>query len=221
MAAAIQAQKSGLAYMIATPHKGLAETLQAFGINARFLPNVVEDLKPVKKLEGLNIGILGSGMPWKNMECQIIAARMLDPNARIHIQELKHPEIIDALGIKVERHTHIQSDSEYYELVGGMTINMVASLSEVYSYFTAESLLLGTPILTLPITPIMNNPEMIDYFTESRFENPIALRDQLTYMLDSGNYENLQKDGREHMLRLNAENKVIVAKVMEELNADL
>ncbi len=217
MKAMIDAYKKGLIHRIATPHDGLALTFNKFGIKADFLPNLVNDLPQVPKLPGINIGILGSGQPWKNMECQIIAAAMI-PGAKIHIQNLKHGEIIDALGLRprIVQHGHISSDEEYYKLVGGMTVNMVVSLSEVYSYFTAESLLLKTPILTTPITPIFHEaPDILrECCTTPYFEDPVAIAEKLKTLIEVG--EKVAGIGQTYMQDLNRKMKIYVENKIQE-----
>jgi len=214
MAAAIQAVKTGMATRLATPHQGLASTFRKLGVKTDYLPNIVKDeLKPRKKLPGINIGILGSGQPWKNMECQIIAASMI-PKAKIWIQNLKHPEVVNVLGIPYTQVPYIDSDDEYYDLVGGMTVNMVASLSEVYSYFTVESLMLGTPILTTPITPVLRfDSRLSASCTTPHFEDPMELAAKLKRIIEDR--EDLALIGRGAMLELNDANRKIVESVIE------
>jgi len=217
MKAMIDAYKKGLIHRIATPHDGLALTLNKFGIKTDFLPNIVNDLPPVPKLPGINIGILGSGQAWKNMECQIIAASFI-PDAKIHIQNLKHPEIIDALGLRprIVQHGHISSDEEYYKLVGGMTVNMVVSLSEVYSYFAAESLLLKTPVLTTPITPIFHEapPVLQECCTTPYFEDPVAIYEKLKTLVDVR--DKIADTGQTYMRDLNRKMKIYVEDKIKE-----
>lgn len=204
MKAMLDAYKRGLIHVIATPHEGLAKTFTHFGIESQFVPNIVGDLPKVEPLPGINIGILGSGQPWKNMECQIVAASMI-PNAKIHIQNLKHPEIIDALGLRnrIVVHPHVKSDEEYYKLVGGMTVNMVVSLSEVYSYFAAESMLLGVPVLTGSITPLLKDaPESLQPCRTPYFEDPIEIHKSLVYIIS--NRHDIIPDGKKYMKALNA-----------------
>lgn len=203
MASMINAYRQGLIHIIATPHAGLAETFRRFGIKTQYLPCVInpDTLPAVPKLKGVNIGILGSGQDWKNMECQIIAASFIK-DAVIHIQYIKHPEIIKALNLqkRLVVHPHIGSDKEYYKLVGGMTINMVVSLSEVFSYLTAESMLLKTPILTGTITPIFRGddlPEILQVCCMPYFEDPVAIEGNLTKILQ--NYREIQNKGQQYI----------------------
>lgn len=213
MAEMIASYKEGLIDIIATPHKGLSETFTKLGIETQYLPCVLKpDVLPkVAKLKGLNIGILGSGQAWKNMECQIVAASLVK-DARIHIQFLKHWDVIKALGLsdRIAVHPHIESDGEYYELVGGMTVNMAVSLSEVFSYLTVESVLMGTPVVTGDITPIFRGshlPKMLSVCRTPYFEDPVAIYKNLLATLD--NYKRIQREGRLYVLDfIKRENKI-------------
>lgn len=222
MKAMIDAYKLGLIHEIATPHEGLAKTFSHFGLKTSFLPNIVANIPIIQnKLPGTHIGILGSGQAWKNMECQLIAASMVE-GAKIHVQ--KHApahSIADALGIKYEVHHHMDSDDAYYHLVSSMTVNMVMSLSEVYSYFAAESLLLGTPILTTPITPILHGAgqNLQTYCTNPHFEDPMSLADSIRAIIKEPAYSHIRARGREHMISLNKKNIEILESVVKGWNA--
>lgn len=211
---ALKAAKNGLFDFVATPHEGLAETWTSFGIETDFLPNVVEHhLIEQPKLPGYNIGIFGSGQPWKNMDCQIIAASMAGANA--HIQNIRHPQSLESLGIRVTRHPHVGSDEQYYALVGSMKINMCVSLSEVYSYFAAESMLLGTPILTGSITPILKNaPGVLQLCRTPYFEDPVEMVHSLEKIME--NYDEIKREGMSYMNELNNNNKKIVKSVLDK-----
>lgn len=211
---AIKAAKNKLFDFVATPHEGLAETWTHFGVNTDFLPNVVEHhLIEQPKLQGYNIGIFGSGQPWKNMDCQVIAASMA--GASVHIQSMRHLQSIEPLGIKVTRHPHVGSDEKYYALLGSMKINMCVSLSEVYSYFVAESLMLGTPVLTSSITPILKHaPEVLQVCRTPHFEDPTEMVRSLETILD--NYDEIKSTGMSYMADLNNDNKKIVKLVLDK-----
>jgi glycosyltransferase involved in cell wall biosynthesis len=205
---------------IATPHEGLAKTWSSFGLKTDFLPNIVDaELTPAPKSPGINFGILGSGQPWKNMDCQIVAANLFGRGAKVHVQSLQHPQAVDIIGAKYIKHGRVKDDAEYYKLMSEMTINMCLSLSEVYSYFTAESLLLGTPILTTPITPILKKaPKELQPCITPYFEDPVEIVRSLGKILD--NYETICKVGRDYMLELNNQNKKIVADTLERWKSD-
>lgn len=196
------AYKRGDIDFIATPHYGLARTWTELGYPTSYFPNVIDtDLKPVPKLPGTNIGILGSAQAWKNMECQIIAAGLIK-DATIHVQELKHPEIYERLGLRsrIKVHPKTLSDAEYYKLLGGMTVNMCVSLSEVYSYLTAESFLMQTPVLTGSITPVLHSMLECGSFCIDEFEDPRALAGALRELCGArSEWTNL----RAHMIETN------------------
>lgn len=208
---ALKAAKSGMFDFVATPHKGLARTWTHYGVPTEFLPNIVDKVPDIRKpKDGFNVGIFGSGMPWKNMDCQIIAADMA--GAQAHIQNLKHPQAIDVLGVKVTKHPHVKSDDDYFDLLGSMTVNMCVTLSEVYSYLTIESLMLGVPVLTGDITPILfDAPSELSVLRTSYFEDPYELAAGLKLIKELR--EELSKVGRSYAVKLNEQNKVIAAAV--------
>lgn len=206
--------KKKLFDFVSTPHKGLAETWTHFGIQTDYQPNVLDvDLKPRAPLPGINIGILGSGQPWKNMDCQIVAANMV-PGATVHIQKLVHAQAVDILGCKYVRHAHINSDDAYYDLVGGMTVNMVVSLSEVYSYLAAESLMMGVPVLTTSITPILRgDSRLTEAMCCDRFEDPEELAHWLKCIIRRK--EELAPICMKHIADTNKDNKRLSSEVVE------
>ena len=214
----LQDYKMGFIDYLATPHKGLAESWTSYGYETSYFPNIVEDtLTPVKKLPGINIGILGSGQNWKNMECQIVAAGMIK-GAQIHVQEVAGLEVIDRLGINVITHPKTLTDTEYYDLLGGMTVNLCVSLSEVYSYLTAESFLMETPVITSSITPILRSgvgsgPSIAEtYCGTPYFEDPVAIANQIKIVI--AEKDKIGPRLREHMRAVNEENRSVCEEVI-------
>jgi glycosyltransferase involved in cell wall biosynthesis len=207
----LKAANAGFFDFVATPHEGLAKTWTHYGIETDFLPNVITaELRPQPKLDGFNVGILGSGQPWKNMDAQIIGADMA--GAEVHIQNIQHGQSLESLSITPKRHPRINSDEGYYRLLGSMSINLCMSLSEVYSYLTAESLLMGVPILTTPITPVLKDaPAVLQACRNPYFEDPHEIAASLRCILE--NYEAISKAGVEHMRSLNEVNLEIAARV--------
>lgn len=216
MAQMLKAYKTGYIDHLATPHQGLAESWTYYGYKTSYFPNVVDELPAkVKKLFGINIGILGSGQNWKNMECQIVAAGMIK-GARIHVQEVQGSEVIDRLGIKVTVHPKTLTDEEYYALVGGMTVNLCISMSEVYSYLTAESFMMETPVVTSSITPVLRH-EGQPHFAEvccgtPYFEDPMAIARKIKAVI--GAKDVIGPRLRVHMRSVNQDNRFICEEVI-------
>lgn len=207
----LKAANAGLFDFVATPHEGLAKTWTHYGVETDFLPNVVKaTLSAQPKLDGFHVGVWGSGQPWKNMDAQIIGADMA--GAEVHIQHIQHGQSLESLSIQPKRHPRVSSDEAYYRLVGSMKINLCMSLSEVYSYLTAESLLMGVPILTTPITPVLKGaPAILQGCRSPHFEDPHEIATSLRYILE--NYDGISEAGVEHMTALNELNGEIVARV--------
>ncbi len=216
------AAKRGHFDFVATPHSGLAQTWTKLGVETSFLPNVVEK-EQVKVLLGMkgessvkppyHLGIFGSGQPWKNMDCQIMAGAMI-PNSRIHIQNLKHAQSVDTFGIYLQKHPHFKNDLDYFKAMQKMSVNLCVSLSEVYSYFVAESLLVGTPVVTGSITPILKDaPKELQLCRTPYFEDPVEIAKVIERVID--NYSAVRLVGRDYMCELNAINAAIAEKTLD------
>lgn len=212
---ALKAAKAGLFDHIATPHEGLAQTWTHFGLQTDFLPNLVDKVPPMgPKLPGLNIGVFGSGQPWKNVECQVIAANLI-PDAKVHVQKIRHRQSLESLGIRVSEVPHVESDEAYMSLMSSMKLNMCLSLSETYSFFTIESFMCGTPLIGTPIIPVLKGgPAEIQKCICPYFEDPIAIRGCIEGVL--ADYDNIRKVGREYMIELNEKNKKVAESVMRK-----
>lgn len=207
----LKAAAAGFFDFVATPHEGLAKTWTHYGIDTDFLPNIITaEIRPVPKLEGFHAGIWGSGQPWKNMDAQVIGADMA--GAEVHIQTIQHGQSLETLSIVPKRHPRISSDEAYYRLVGSMTVNLCMSLSEVYSYLTAESLLMGVPILTTPITPVLKDaPAILKACVNPHYEDPHEIGNALRCILED--HEAISLAGQQHMKALNELNREISARV--------
>jgi len=217
MAQMMDAFRAGHLDHLATPHRGLARNWTHFGYPTAWLPNVIgEELERQPRLPGINVGLFGSGQNWKNMECQIAAAAMIT-GATIHTHPLKNPEVIERLGIAVRTHPEGLADAEYHRLLGGMTVNLCVSQSEVYSYLTAESFLMETPVLTGSITPLVGRDaggaDWLDLCHTAHFEDPVAIRDHLLRLIEAG--DELGPRLREHMLAVNSEYRAQCKGVLE------
>jgi len=209
---ALRARRAGLFDHITTPHEGLAQTWTHFGYPTDFLPNLVDSVPAAgTKLPGLNIGVFGSGQPWKNVECQVIAASLI-PDAKVHVQKIKHRQSLESMNIKVTEVPHVASDAAYMALMSSMRLNLCLSLSETYSFFTIESFMCGTPLIGTPIIPVLKNgPAEIQKCICPYFEDPIAIRKTIEDVLSD--YDNIREVGREYMIELNEKNKKVAEAV--------
>lgn len=207
---------------LAIPHRGLASFWQSEGLPTRHLP--LSCTLPVglsaPSSDGLHLGLLGSGQPWKNMETQALAAKVLQrrgASVTLHVQN--DHAIWNArrtFDIPTVIHRNAMTDDEYYRLVGSMHMNLIVSFSETYSYLGAESLALGVPILTTPITPILASaPEMLrKACVIDVFDDPIAIADRVEHIIES--HSELSALGRAHIGAFNAIEHEKVTKVRDE-----
>jgi glycosyltransferase involved in cell wall biosynthesis len=105
-------------------------------------------------LPGVHIGIFGTGMPWKNVDTQMLAAALVIKTRRggmIHVQHIADPSLMKALGVEYEVHPRMDS-GEFYALLASMTVNMAVNFTETFGYVVVESFLLGVPCLFSPMT---------------------------------------------------------------------
>lgn len=159
---AVRAYHAGLITDFETPHMGVYATLDAYGIRSEFTPNKVKEIsvRP-KRREGIHIGLFGTGLPWKNMDTQILAAGMVK-GATLHLQNVQDTTLLNTFGIKFEVHPYFSNREVFYSLLGSMTVNLAVSLTETFGYIVAESFLLGVPAITnwsAPVLAMTNSAE--------------------------------------------------------------
>lgn len=217
MVEALSAVRAGDFDFVATPHVGLAESWRHFGIQTEVLPPVVNvaalrGITVLRRVTGVDVGVFGSGQPWKNMDTQIVGAAMV-PRSRVHVQTVIDKRLVTALKIPLHRYGHL-SDGEFYALLASMHVNLCVTMSESFSYLVAESLLLGTPILTTSITPILQYaPAVMHVCRTPHFDDPVSIREHVGMILD--NYDDIAEAGRTFMQELNFENEIAATGVIE------
>ncbi len=159
---AIRAFRDGLVDALESPHEGVAETLTGLGVpcaprkNTTAAPPYPHHLPP---RPGLHIGIFGTGLPWKNMDTQVLAAALTlkdQPDGVIHIQRLGDPSLMKTLGVPYEVHPRLD-EVTFSHLVASMTLNMAVNFTETFGYFPVESFLLGVPCMFSPMTPAFHD----------------------------------------------------------------
>lgn len=224
--ASLQSIRRGHMYDIhelAIPHNGLASFWREEGIPARYLP-LTFTAPPKMGIpmsdDVIHLGLFGSGQPWKNTEIQAFAAQILHrrhKNVMLHVQNdraVRSAQRFFDIPITVHRNT--MTDDEYYQLIGSVHVNLIMSLSETYSYLGAESLALGVPILTTPITPILatapshlRGPCVLD-----TFDDPMVIADRVEYILK--HRASISELGQVHIHAFNEVEQAKVAKVRDE-----
>jgi hypothetical protein len=159
---AIEDFKNGLIDGFETPHAGVAETLTLLGIpcavrrNTTEAPAAVTDRAP---RPGLHIGIFGTGLPWKNMDTQMLAAALTvrdRPDGVIHIQHAGDTSLLKALGVQYRVHPDM-APAQFHGLLASMTVTMAVTFTETFGYLAVESFLLGVPCLFSPMTPAFHD----------------------------------------------------------------
>jgi len=204
---AANAVKEGYANSLSTPHEGLAKALSvAYGIEVTYDRNKVELITPpegIKKLAGLHIGIFGTGLPWKNMDTQYLAAAMTPGLAAIHTQEYSlnstdmdpsHLDFLKSLKVNHVLHPYQQDRQEYFKLAAKMRINLAVTFSESFGYLGLESFMLGVPAIVGATTPSMRGAKgalrkcIVNYI-----DDPQAISDAILEVLED--YNNVLQEG--------------------------
>lgn len=205
--AAVKAVQEGHADAIATPHEGFSASLSAaYNIKALYEKNTVSLITPpkgVKKLAGLNIGVLGTGLPWKNMDTQYLAAAMTPGVTAIHTQDYSlnprdldpsHLDFLKSLSVKHVIHPYQESREEFFKLATQMGINLSVTFSETFGYLALESFMLGVPAIVGATCASMRGAEgalrkcIVNYI-----DDPQAISDAILCVLDD--YENVLIEG--------------------------
>lgn len=203
---ALAAVREGYADCISFPHEGMARAMNNLHkINAIFEPNTIVPItRPdVVKAEGLHIGLFGTGMPWKNMDTQIIAAAITPKLEMLHIQNLTHPELPNQLGIAYKVHPYFNTDNrkEFYNLAAQMRINLAVTITEAFGYFALESLMLGVPAIVGSTTPSYRLASgHLKRCIVSYIDDPAAISDAIQDVLE--HYDLVLEDGRRMLKKL-------------------
>lgn len=203
---AISAAKMGYADCISFPHEGMARAFNLLHkVNAVFEPNKVVPIDTgklnIKKLEGLHVGIFGTGMPWKNVDTQILAAAVTPGLTMLHLQNLYHPDFPNQLGMAYKIHPYFHNREEFYKLAGQMTVNLAVTFTEAFGYFALESLMLGVPAIVSATTPSYRLAEgALKRCIVSHIDDPAAISDAILDVLD--HYDEVLEEGRKMLKKL-------------------
>lgn len=198
MAQVIDATKAGIIDYISTPHEGMAKALSALpGVKAVYEPNriIVPELIESEKLHGLNIGLFGTGLPWKNVDTQIFAAAIVPGITNLHLQNLKSTDLVSKLGVPYVVHPYMKDRNEFYQLASSMQINLAVGITETFGYFAAESYLLGVPSIFSSTTPSMRGGP--SKATVSYIDDPSAIADAVSAVM--GDYDAVLEEGQAHI----------------------
>lgn len=134
-------------------NKRLHDTLGEIIPEATYLPYAIDmtrlsNIEPLQ-VDGDNIDLFSPVRPGKNLINQIIAFKISNVHANLHINfhtdDIK--KLISDINATVVSHAWID-DSQYYNLVAGMDLSLQVTFTESFSYAVAERMYLGIPVLT-------------------------------------------------------------------------
>jgi len=198
----IKAYRDKLIDEVWCPHPGLSLLLSKYGIMCEHMVNTLKDPLKRNKKEGINIGIFGSGMPWKNYDTQLLAAGLVQKyknNVTIHSQGGSDAELENLLNIKVKHYTQLPKPL-FLDLAGSMTVNMAVGLTETFGYMAIESFLMEVPCLYYAGTPSMDDaPLALKTCEVSRIDDPLAIHQKLMAVIE--NHKAIGEYGREWAMR--------------------
>lgn len=204
LVAAIGALKDGFADCISTPHEGMARMFNLlYNVRAVYEPNKVELVeKPdVQKMPGMHVGIFGTGLPWKNVNTQILAAAMTPGMSLLHLQNLKWPELMNQLRIPYRIHPYYSNRKDFFTLLTQMTIALAVTTTEAFGYYPLECLMMGVPPIVGATTPSFRGAEgYTKKCIVSYIDDPAAISDAIQDVLD--NYEKVLEDGMKMVRKL-------------------
>ena len=201
--AAITAAKEGTADVISCPHEGMVRALNwLYKVTAIYEPNKVSPIVPpdVQKLDGFHIGLFGTGMPWKNMDTQILAAAITPGMNTLHLQNAGN-SLLKSLGIGYKVHPYYRDREEFYKLAATMKINLAVTITETFGYFCLESFMLGVPAIVGATTPSMRGADgALKKCIVNHIDDPAAISDAILEVMDD--YDNVLDQGRRLCKRL-------------------
>ena len=125
---------------------GLAESFNALGYPALYVPNRAPDLPAHERRDvgpGLNVGIFAEPFWRKNVVTQLGAVALLD-NATAHVMRRPDVEYLDHL--RLVDHGEVPWD-EFISLQASMDVNLFVTLSECHPLSPIESYQTGVPAL--------------------------------------------------------------------------
>lgn len=197
LVATIMALKEDLADCISTPHEGMARMFNLlYKVRAVYEPNKVTPIErpAVEKLPGMNVGIFGTGLPWKNVNTQILGAAMTPGLGMTHLQNLHHPELMKQLKIPYKVHPYYHNRADFFRLAAQMTLNLAVTTTEAFGYLPVESFMLGVPAIVSSTTPSFRGASgNLKRCIVSYIDDPAAVSEAIMDVMD--HYEEVLEEG--------------------------
>lgn len=195
---AVAAVKEGFVDYISFPHEGMAKAIgKLHRVKAVYEPNpidVIQRPEGVQKMPGLHIGLFSTGLPWKNIDTQILAAAVTPGLTALHVQNLAHPEFPNQLGITYKIHPYHRDRREFYKLLSQMTVSMSVTLTEAFGYFPVESMMLGVPCIVGATTPSLRGAQgALKKCIVNYIDDPTAISDAILEVV--ADYNNVVEEG--------------------------
>jgi glycosyltransferase involved in cell wall biosynthesis len=172
-------------------NKRLHDALGEFISEATYLPYAFDtapftNIQP-RLLEGDNIDLFSPVRPGKNLINQIIAFKMSNVHANLHInfhtRDIK--QLIDDINTTVVSHDWIDN-SQYYSLVAGMDLSLQVTFTESFSYAVAERMYLGVPVLTsCDIYFMAEHEQLSEYLRITSLDTPREMARKIRILMDN------------------------------------
>ena len=174
----------GLVQKVGFVKDGLAETFQAMGHPAVYVPNRSPELPAYEKVdlgEGTHIGILLDPYWRKNVATQLGAAAILGATAHVN----RTPTVGYLDGLDIVEHGTVPWET-FIALQASMDLNMNATLSECHPMSSMESYLTGVPSLVSATSSLFrDDPDLYELTTVAEADNPRAIAAKAALLLEN------------------------------------
>jgi hypothetical protein len=177
--------RSGVVGRVGFAKAGIAESLQALGYPASYVPNRAPPLVAINKHDlgpGLHIGVFAEPFWRKNVVTQLGAIALLD-NATAHV--MSRPEVGYLDELRLIEHRELPR-REFLELQASTDLNLYVTLSECHPLSPIESYLSGVPALISRTSSLFRtDPTLWELSTVEIPDDPSEIAAAATRLLEN------------------------------------
>jgi len=204
----VECCKNKLVDSVLCPHPGVAKALSALlPVHCGILDNMEAAMLTAKRWlepyrekhsepsEGeINISMLGSGAPWKNLETGVVACACLrkwrELPVKLHISANRRGDLdrlAKALGTEIVYHPlhHPDHLAPYLEALSRMDLSLCIGMSETFGFAAIESFMVGVPAVVSASHPSMIEAgvDISEHCLVEEIDNPHAVAAKMDYVL--------------------------------------
>lgn len=163
---------------------GLAESFNALGFPASYVPNRAPELpalEPVDLGAGLNVGIFAEPFWRKNVVTQLGAVALLD-DATAHV--MRRPDVVYLDHLRLIDHGELPWE-EFISLQASMDVNLYVTLSECHPLSPIESYQAGVPALMSRTSDVFRSDERLWELASVEIpDNPLVIAAAIERLLE-------------------------------------